>query len=281
MKYIDTKSFVAMKSGIMHCVEICEDELEVLFNLIQNNNSDKESWKIVDVFLENTNIVEHIDYIQLYHLSRRLNDTDLTKNWNLQKVLLDESPLTKFFRKYDVTFELYEGKVNMFYNGQLVEFVENGYGGYKNTLAKYFKRRLGHMGEPDYCVNGFMFRFSLEDEMTYFNALNRCPEFVDRVAKYLDIKGMKEDYCINSKYYCMEYIIPIDEVIISGMPLLMTKNEKELFLYREILLKLYDIKCGVSCCDNRILRLDENVNIKSEWFVNAEELVVKNTKYLY
>ena len=53
-------------------------------------------------FLEEYGIDSSLDSIQMFHLTRRLNGTDLMTNNNLEQLLMGETPVSEFFkRKYD------------------------------------------------------------------------------------------------------------------------------------------------------------------------------------
>ncbi len=47
------------------------------------------------------------------------------------------------------------------------------------------------------------------DKNSYFASLLWCPELVDNIERLLNIQEMRDDYYNNSKYYCIEYLIPM------------------------------------------------------------------------
>ena len=90
----------------------------------------------------------------------------------------------------------------------------------------------------------------------------------------LNIDGMAREYYENSKYYCIEYLIPLSEVIFDiNYPPDSIQEKTRVFLEKAIL-RLYDNWRDGSfvCDDNLILRLSDDAEIKPEWFVNAEQL---------
>ena len=144
---------------------------------------------------------------------------------------------------------------------------------YSGGNIYYLRSRLGYYKSQDYCVNGFAFRSYLEKNQ-YFSSLSYCPELVVNIEALLNIHGMSTDYYNNSKYYCIEYLIPLTEVIFDmGCPP-ETSNEKTVEFLQRAILRLYDEWIGSSfeCDDNLILRLSDDACIKPEWFVKAEEL---------
>lgn len=85
---------------------------------------------------------------------------------------------------------------------------------------------------------------------------------------------MCADYYSNSKYYCIEYLIPMSEVIFDMGNPPETGCEKTVEFLKQAILRLYNEWLGSSfiCDENLILRLPDDECIESEWFVNAEEL---------
>lgn len=104
MKYIDTKTQTSLKHGIMDFLNLTECEMEQIFESIYYD-TEKEPWEWVQDFLTNYISDEKLEYLQMFHLSRRLDGTDIKINNNLQKLLIEETPISKFFKKYNITFK--------------------------------------------------------------------------------------------------------------------------------------------------------------------------------
>lgn len=132
---------------------------------------------------------------------------------------------------------------------------------------------LGHYQNQDYCVNGFAFRSYLEKN-DYFLSLSKCPELVENIEWLLGIHGMSDNYYDNSKFFCIEYLIPISDIIFDMGNPPRTASEKTVEFLLQAILRLYDEWRGSSfiCGENLILRLSDDACIKPEWFVKAEEL---------
>ena len=79
--------------------------------------------------------------------------------------------------------------------------------------------------------NGFAFRDLLEYN-DYFNSLRVCPEFIYQLACVTNKDDMIMDYHNHSDYYCLEYVVPIDKVIIDGQDRFMTAYRKNMILIR-------------------------------------------------
>ena len=113
-----------------------------------------------------------------------------------------------------------------------------------------------------------------EYQRCIFSSLSSCPELVGNIESLLGIRGMVTDYYDNSKYYCIEYLIPMSDVIFDMGNPPETDYEKTVEFLKQAILRLYDEWVGSSfiCDENLILRLSDDANIKPEWFVMAEEL---------
>lgn len=270
MKYIDTKTQQSLKQGIMEFLGLSSGEMMQMFMSIYED-TEKEPWEWVRDFISDCIVDEKLEYIQMFHLSRRLEGTNLKVNNNLQQLLIEESPLSDFFRKHKVTFKLSEGHIDMYYKGE-VQLLDDEFR-YDGGNVSYMKSRLGYFKNQDFCVNGFAFRSYLEKNQ-YYSCLSRCPELVDNIARLLSIQEMSTDYYNNSKYYCIEYLIPMSDVIFDMAYPPETVEEKTAEFLQQAILRLYDEwkRSSFVCDDNLILRLSDDACIKPEWFVEAEEL---------
>ena len=268
MKYIDTKTQDALKQEVMKFLNLTEDEIKQIFESIYYN-TEKEPRTWVNDFLSEYIVDETLECIQMFHLSRRLDGTDLRENNNLEQLLLEDTPISRFFKKHKVTFEKGKGHIDIFFKGKL-QPLDNEFN-YHSGNIYYLKSRLGYNTAQDYCVNGFAFRSYLE-ENRYFSALSAGPELVQNIESLLDIDGMVLDYYANSKYYCIEYLVPLSEVIFDEYNFPQTDRWKMVAFLCESILRLYYSWINVSCDENLILRLSDDAEMKPEWFVNAEEI---------
>lgn len=261
MKYIDTTTQKSLKQGVMKLLNLSAGGMAQMFMSIYEDTV-KEPWEWVGDFLSDYSVNETLEYIQMFHLSRRLNGTDIRANNNLEQLLLEDSPLSDFFKRHKITFESNKGHIDLYYRGELQPLEEEFR--YSGGNIYYLRSRLGYNESQDYCVNGFAFRSYLEKNY-YFSSLSYCPELVGNIEALLDIHGMSMDYYNNSKYYCIEYLIPMTDVIFDmGYPP-ETANEKTVEFLKQAILRLYDEWIGSSfvCDENLILRLSDNDSIKS------------------
>ena len=184
MKYIDAGSHDSLEKGIMELLNITEKEMNSIYKSISYDTK-KEPWKLIEDFLSDRVIDESLECIQMYHLSRRLNGTDLCSNNNLEQLLLEETPISDFFKKHGVTFSRGNDHIDMYYNGRL-QSLDNEVR-YSNGNMYYIRSRLGYNKNQDYCVNGFAYRQHLEKN-SYYTTLSTCPELVQNIEWLLNIK---------------------------------------------------------------------------------------------
>lgn len=162
-------------------------------------------------------------------------------------------------------------QIDLYYRGEL-QSLEDEFR-YDGGNVSYIKSRLGYNKNQDFCVNGFAFRSYLEKNQ-YYSILFGCPELVGNIERLFGINGMCRDYFNNSKYYCIEYLIPMSEVIFDMNYPPETDSEKTTEFLCQAILRLYDEWRGSSfeCDENLILRLSDDAMINPEWFVAAEEV---------
>ena len=127
MIYIDTRDQLSLKHGVMEFLNVTEEELELVFETIDSVDEDPYDW--VKKYLEDYGIDSPLEYIQMFHLTRRLNGTDLRTNNNLERLLLCKTPLSDFFKRYDVTFKKHNGHMELYYKGALQTLDDEFYAG--------------------------------------------------------------------------------------------------------------------------------------------------------
>ena len=85
----------------MEFLNLSASEMIQIFMSIYED-TEKEPWEWVSDFLSDNMVDEVLEHIQMFHLSRRLEGTDPKKNNNLEQLLLEDSPLSNFFKKYKI-----------------------------------------------------------------------------------------------------------------------------------------------------------------------------------
>ncbi len=270
MKYIDTRTHYSLMRGVIDFLNLTVDEMNHIFESMYYD-SEREPRNWANSFLTKHPIDKPLEYIQMFHLSRRLVGTDLWVNDNLEQLLLKESPLSTFLKKYGITFKKKEDHIDILYKGEMQPLDDEFR--YSGGNMYYLRSRLGYNTNQDYCVNGLAFRHHLEENY-YYRALSLCPEFVQNIEALLDINGMSSDYYRNSKYYCIEYLVPLSEVIFDANYSPESDRDKTVEFLSQAIVRLYDDWWGSSFSgdQNLRLRLSDYATIKKEWFVCAEEL---------
>lgn len=259
MRYLNTQSDALLKESVMCYFDKTKEEInQILDSILYSNNIEDETDKIVENYAKT-----ELDYIQMYHLSRRLNGTDLSECNNLKNLLLKDSELSKFFEKYEITFRKHENYIDIFYKNMLIDLNDEKYEDYQSNI----KFRL----KEDYCINGFAFRENLKDDDYYLTLRHYGPEIVYSVQNLLNVDNMICDYKHNSQYYCIEYLIPISKIIFDGNETCVNDLDKTKFLLKESIKRL----CNVRICkqsENLVLRLPDNEDVHQEWYVSTENL---------
>ena len=258
MKYLNAKSYCLLKNSVMNFLGLSHQDYSKIIDMILcSNDVDEEVNKIVE-----KRVKTELELIQMFHLSRRLNNSNLFENENLRNLLLKKSVITEFFKQYDVSFEKNNNKINLLYKNVVVNISNAKYDDYNGNI----EFRL----ETDYCINGFAFREDLEKN-DYYSSLSRGPEILYEIYKLLNIDNMIDDYISNSEYYCFEYLIPMSKIIFDVNDSCITNLEKTKFFLKEVLKYLYYEMLGHGS-DNLVLRLSDNENLKKEWYKRSEKL---------
>ncbi|MBR1433259.1 hypothetical protein [Ruminococcus sp.] len=211
-----------------------------------------------------------IDEIYVYHLTRRLNSSidDLSSD-NLKSLLLDESAISSFLRKHEVSFKLSEDHPLLFYKGKEVKLTNT-----METNVRYLRSRLGYNStEKDYCFNGFAFR-DLLLKNSYASELYYGPEFIVRLSDFLNDTYIAKDYFDNSSYFCLTYIMKFEDIVFDSNELF-NYNEKIKYFVMQMFNRLSEYTRGSRHLDdfqNPIIRLSDTASVSANNFVDKEEI---------
>lgn len=127
MIYIDARNSLSLKRGVIDFLNFSEEELEQVFVTMDSVEEDPYDW--TKSFLEEYGIDSSLDSIQMFHLTRRLNGTDLMTNNNLEQLLMGETPVSEFFKRYDVTFkkrmDIWKCIIKVIYNLWMTSFIRD------------------------------------------------------------------------------------------------------------------------------------------------------------
>ena len=111
-------------------------------------------------------------------------------------------------------------------------------------------------------------------ENSYTMSLSSCPEFIEQMALVIGRKDIVRDYKKNSRYYCLEYLVPMDKVIFDGFSY-NTQYSKTRHLLHVVLNRLYEYEFNRRYMydhDNLILRLEDDDTMEEKYFITEEEI---------
>lgn len=273
---VDTSSNDSIKKTIVENFNLTESQLVDLILQVRNDVRKKDLGFNDTIFhLELRKVIDKYyckqfpDEIMLFHLSRRLNGVKDINGYNLDYLLTTKNVLSDFFKKHDIYFSKNEdGNINIIYENNLISLTDEVQDG-----VSYLRNRLGHnKNRIDNCVNGFMFGYDLET-LQYTRTLKNGPEFLQRLASFLNNQNIVNDYKENSTYYCFSYKLPLNRVIFDFNDKL-TLEEKSYYLIESILIRIYeDNFLGRNeSKTNPILRLNHYENIPCEFLVDRKTL---------
>ena len=97
-----------------------------------------------------------IDEIYVYHLGRHM--VEPKELLPLKDLLLSNNMLSNFLQLHDIVFHEKNGQIHFFHEGLLITAEEI----LSRDHFHLFAKRLGYLGEADYCVNGFSFWINIE-----------------------------------------------------------------------------------------------------------------------
>lgn len=95
MIYIDAGNSLSLKRGVIDFLNFSEEELEQVSVTMDSVEEDPYDW--TKSFFKEYGIDSSLDSIQMFHLTRLLNGTDLMTNNNLEQFLMGETPVSEFF----------------------------------------------------------------------------------------------------------------------------------------------------------------------------------------
>lgn len=280
---IDTRTKESMIASLASYLDITEDELFQYIDYAANK-AQLDSWTFnTDIFEEELLSIfsdlqpeKQIDEIYVYHLTRRLNGSIEDKSSdNLKSLLLKESPISSFLRRYGITFIEKDGHPVIVFNDNEISLEDT-----LKSEVYYLRRRLGYnTGREDYCFNGFALR-DLLMKNSYTSRLFDGPEFLNVLSRYLSIGGLKNRYCENSKYYCFTYKMTIEENIFDDREQL-SYEEKIDYLLVQIAMRIMSYMEDAKRQhdhDNPIIRVADDASIPENKIIDVEEITIDMIK---
>lgn len=274
--YINTRTKETMLQSLYEIFDISMAEFGELFFKAETLSMTKYYMDmdkfngVINEFIEVKMSCKHIEHLLFFHLGRRLNSAENSvEGKNLFKLLSNESALSVFLKSHGVTFQTNEQHLNLFYRGKLIPLIDTA-----SEHVPYLRWRLGHnVSRIDYCFNGFM----LKDQLVrndYARSLFHVPEFIGVLADFLGNRKVITDYVEESKFYCFEYLVPIEKVFFDKAEDL-SKEGKQKYLLNQVLYRLFHYlsgDCNMFDHDNPVLRLDDNDKMETKYFIKKEEI---------
>ncbi|MDD3414791.1 MAG: hypothetical protein PHY47_12425 [Lachnospiraceae bacterium] len=192
---------------------------------IDGFNSDWDKFNdLIEQFVESKANLSLVDEVYIYHLARHLRKP--VELLPLKELLLSKNMFSDFLAKNKVEFKNCEGHLAFYYKDKLITpslLLEKKHQG---LLA----RRIGYLGEEDFCINGFTFWPDIEETSDgYYRDLQFGPEFLGCIERYLGI-DLCGKFRENSKYYGVVFRVPIKDVIFDGVDNVKTQREKVIYL---------------------------------------------------
>lgn len=229
-----------------------------------NSDWDKYEEQIDGLILEYADL-NMIDEVYIYHLGRhKVEPKELRP---LKELLLSDNSLSSFLREHDVVFDEQDGMIRFFYKGKQITAEEILASGHFHLLAK----RLGYLGEADFCVNGFAFWSNIEKTSDgYFYDLQRGPEIIENIGRFIG-KDLWREFKEQSKYYGVVFKVPIEEVIFDGRDDTKTREEKAKCLIKYGLYYLNDYYNASIGGNNLMLRIADNKRVEVDHCIEIEE----------
>lgn len=264
-----TETYRELEEDLATIMDIDESYLyEKLYEISKScplySDWDKYEKQIERLILECVDL-DLIDEVYVYHLSRHLIEPK--ELIPLKDLLLSENRFSTFLKEHNVVFDEQDGKLRFFYVGRQITADEILASGHFHLLAK----RLGYLGEPDFCVNGFAFWPNIEKTSDhYFQDLQRGPEIIENIGRFIG-KDIWRDYTERSNYYGIVFKVPIEELVFDGRDDIDTKEGKVKCLIKNALYYLNDFYDGSIRGNNLMLRIPDDKKVEVDHYILIEE----------
>lgn len=278
--YLNTQNEEKMKQSICKAFNMSMDQL--MYYLKSFSISDYNS-EYFDNYLENfieKSLVNRPDEILFFHFSPRLRGLENDLNlYPLSELLLTKNEFSTFLKNKNIEFFDEGKKIKIIYDGKAVNLDEKR--GCNKADALLSRLEYGEDIKDD-CINGFAFKDLIYSNF-YAKHLQRAPEFLVRLADFLDYKDLITSYEKNSDYYCYEYKVPLEDIIFLGScEKSLNLREKQNILVKNILLRLLDYHTlkieDLSDSGNLMLGTKDGVRIDAQYYVSKERVPIKDKR---
>jgi len=221
--------------------------------------------KLVDDFIDEYASL-NIDDIYVYHLARNFSEPMELKP--LKELLLSQNPFSGFLDNKGISFKEKDGQLEFLYKNRIVTPQEILSAEHCHLLA----RRLGYLGEADFCVNGFAFWLDIEKTSDgYYAALQRGPEVIENMERFLG-NNMLDEYRRKTNYYGIVFKVPLSEVIFDKDDRMTELKDKARYFLRYALYTLHGCyQQAPSSWNNLTLRIRDDKMVKVDHCILIEE----------
>lgn len=267
--YINTRSYQDMMQSVCEVLNInnnqLDDLLEGCYQRFQVNHPvfilDNQYHYFLDYIKDH--LVVDIDEILFVHLARRLNTDSDNNGYSLIDVLVNDTALSNFLKKYGLTFK-YEQYIRMFKDNVEIDLFDD------NEISNYLRYRFGYIIN-DFSIKGYVFMDALKNNDNY-DLIQWGPGFFEYICLFVD-DDFIDDFIEHSKLYKFEYLVPTDKIWFENYEELNYK-EKQYHLIVKVLQRLYADKYekNVFDDDNPVIGIKDNISLKEDLLISKIEI---------
>ena len=268
--YIKTSSQQLIQQSICEVLNINKEEIDDLLETSYKFQKDHSIFILddqYDYFMDyvKEHLCINIDYVSFYHLSRRLNDNKGDNGYNLDNVLCNDTSLSRFLKRYGFTFK-HDQYIRMYLNEKEINLNES------NDYSSIFLRQILGYNYQDYSFKGFAFSDAIEKNEIY-EIVKDGPELFGYLFSFIDSDALLEEFQSNSKYYKVEYQVPIDQIYFENYEEL-TNEEKQYHIVVKSLQRLYAYKYDSVDYDddNPVIGMIDDLTLGSQYLVSKTEI---------
>lgn len=263
--YINSVSTIELINSLCQIFNVSDEKLYSDLSNIAYNSADDDMLQDNIVKYIKSNMVNKPNKILLFHLSRRLDNTDndLT-GYSLIHLLTSKNSYSDFLLKYNLSFKYNKEHIEIYHYNQKIKLNDN----INNDI--YLMRRLGYFNNiKDFCFNGFIINPLIGDNL-YNSSLSLGSELVQSLSELINNKSMVDDYISNSTYYCLEYLVPIDLIIFDENPTLDNKSKITYMIkrYIDFFISYFVFQQREKTNTDIEIRLHDYDNLSSEYYID-------------
>lgn len=263
--YINSVSIIELINSLCKIFNVSDEKLYSDLSNIAYNSADDDMLQDNIVKYIKSNMVNEPNKVLLFHLSRRLDNTDndLT-GYSLIDLLTSKNSYSDFLLKYNLSFKYNNDNIEIYHYNKKIKLNDK----INNNI--YLMKRLGYFNNiKDFCFNGFIIN-PLIGYNSYISSLSLGSELVQSLSELINNKSMIADYFSNSTYYCLEYLVPIDLVIFDESPTLDNKSKIIYMLkrYIDFFISYFVFQQREKTNSDIVIRLCDYDNLSSEYFID-------------